>query len=267
MSKRREILPIEQPVPITYGGRPWFRIRRISFIPDDWRNFDEAMRIACPYVRFVPSLSGREAREPAPPQVKPTATISELVQPNGDLPWDVNMVFDPGWPLIFEPPGTPKELNNGALSTTWSYRYPMPLPMVHIRSPAIYRPGEEHGLESYDDGRFDLSIVPNDEHHVAFFRALFALLGKLSSNRHQTRVAIPEGYSYKPTVTSDLWLGHEAIRWALERPNRVFDWTKFSKRDEPLDGAGIRPIEEKWRDKLPPKGWVKAAQERTTYHK
>jgi hypothetical protein len=33
--------------------------------------------------------------------------------------------------------------------------------------------------------------------------------------------------------------------------------TKFSKRDEPLDGAGIRPIEEKWRDKLPPKGWVR----------
>ncbi|HYF33687.1 MAG TPA: hypothetical protein VD994_00245, partial [Prosthecobacter sp.] len=123
MSKRREILPIEQPVPITFGGRPWFRIRRINFTPDDWRRFDKAMRIACPYVRFVRDTTQHEARGGTRPEVTPTATISELIKPNGDLPWDVNMVFDPGWPLIFEPPGTPKEWMDGYRSSTWSYKY------------------------------------------------------------------------------------------------------------------------------------------------
>lgn len=251
MSKRREILRIEQPVPITYSGRPWFRIRRINFTLDDWRKFDEAIRIACPYARFVRKATEHERRAKTAPETPLVAAISELIKPNGNLPWDVNMVFDPGWPLIFEPPGTPIEWQWGDLSTTWSYRYRMPLPLVHIRAPAIYRSDEDGGPERYDPGRFDLSIVPNDPHHIAFSKALFSLLGKLSSNRHQCRVSIPDGRTYDYKVTSDLWLGHEAIRWALEKPDRVFDWTTLSGRNEPVHGVGSRPIEEKWRDRLP----------------
>lgn len=101
-------------------------------------------------------------------------------------------------------------------------------------------PASDGEGEYYYGGSFDLAIAPGNSEHGAFFRALFSLFGKFASNRHQTGFNPVTGAEYDPRERTSLWIGYEAIRWALEDSRRSFYH----------DSEHVRPVTDKWRAQL-----------------
>lgn len=246
--KPLEITPIPQPDIVTrkvYRGRPWFRPRAMCLTMEDWRRIDDALRIACPYIRYYRDWTNEEQRGETPPPVKLTERISDQVMANGRMPDEVQMIFDPDWKLEFVPPGgRPDWWPFGSPAEYWTLKYSGgDLPNMRLRYPSAYSPASEKAPEHYYVDCFHLSIMPNHPGHIAFHRAFFSLLGKFASNRHQAMVdEWNTTRIFDPRERTNLWIGYDALRWLLEDPRRAI----FH-----LQGVGwTRPIDEKWRGKL-----------------
>lgn len=126
-----------------------------------------------------------------------------------------------------------------------------PLPFARIQSKgAIYPAWRNEEPEYVNEGTTEFAVEPKNENHKVFMQAFFALLGRYSSNRHQVEIWTPRYDISDPIVSTTLWLGHEAIRWALEDSRRVLAYHRLSNPGKPMLGHGIRPAKEVWRAKL-----------------
>lgn len=151
------------------------------------------------------------------------------------------MGFDPDWKLEFIPyDGFPR----------WRVKTIVPMPYASIRSKSAIYPARRDEPEFVTEGEIDFATDPRNEDHKIFMRAFFSLLGKYCSNRHQIEVWTPDYTVSDPIVSTNLWLRHEAIRWALEDSRRVLGYGRLSDPGAPMLGHGVRPVEEVWRAKL-----------------
>lgn len=240
------LTPIPQPEPVALGYRVWFRSRRFCLTLADWQALETAFRSVCPYVRYNRTRTQEEARNRSkPPAIRVTEKISDQILPNGEMPWLVTMTFNPDWRLEYDPPGTPNRGVIPGISTDWTVRGPVWLPYIHIRNTATYRPASERRPEAYWADDINFAIAPDNPQHLAFRSAFFSLLGKFASNRHQVEVSYPDYRYFNRKTVTNLWIGHEARRWALEDPRRMLAYTSVSE-DGPMLGGGVRPFEENW---------------------
>lgn len=239
LKSRRMLIPMPDLVP-HLGRRPWFRTRHICFTMADWRIIGDALRLACPYARYYRRGEFREYNQPEPPDIKLHDHICDLAVGANEFPWEISISFDPDWTLEF--------VHDGRLP--WRPKTNGSEPYAYIRPFSSIYPARSGEPERVVHGELYFATEPNNENHKAFQRDFFALLGRYSSNRHHVEVWTPGYEMSDPMVSTKIWFGHEAIRWALEDPRRVLAYGRTSNPGEPMRGHGYRPVEEKWRAKL-----------------
>ena len=237
--RRYRSRPVEYipPPPAVPGfSRGWIRSRNICFIKEDWEAVGDALLIACPYAQYKRHITPPERILPEPPEPPISRHICDLVQPVNRFAVDISVQFY-GGPQAGHDPEDPARTIAMA-------------PSFSIRDAGRIYPAD-HEPEQASSGRLDFWLESNNADHIAFMRQIFSLFGRFSSNRHQMTVSYPDYEDYRHKVVGDLWLGHEAIRWALEDPKRILDYRTYSNPNEPIRGSGIRPIAEKWASRWP----------------
>lgn len=219
-----------------YEWRPWFRNRRICFIMEDWRRVGEALQAASPGIRYMRGGRPTEIFGATPPPIQPGTNLCEIVQEAAEKGVSVSIVFDTDWYYEPVPPGRDR---------WWTQKYRNRLPLARIRSTSRIYPAGPRAPEHVYDGDISFSVEPKNQQQVAFMRAFWSLLGKFSSNRNQVEVTYP-GYEYfNPKTVTNLWIGHEAARWARDNPGRLLDYKQIAANG-PILGAGLRPVEKDW---------------------
>ncbi|MFN3399458.1 MAG: hypothetical protein ACK4Z4_03880 [Ferrovibrio sp.] len=241
------VLPIPQPDFTPQQGRPWFRSRKICFTMQDWQAFGDALRIACPYARFMRDEVGKEDVGEQPPSIALQSHIHDAAQDAKRVYGysRMGMYLDPAWRLEY------KRDDRGH----WTWKHSCPEPKAYMDCNTHVYKGPDGAPDYIVSGQFVLALQPGNANHVAFARAFLSLFGKFASNRHQCSVGFPDYRSYDKKEAGEFWLGHHAIRWLLEDSRRMIDFIDFRKHrgsppDAPVEGCGYRPIEDIWRAKL-----------------
>lgn len=207
----------------------------------DWQDFGNALRIACPYASFIRSIHFLERSADEPPQVALRQHIREAVedakQRRQSRIW---MYLDPDYVLDYA------RDDDGH----WTEKNPSSRPYAYMDCYTAVYQGPDGTPEFIGSGELVLAIQPNDDGHAAFARAFFSLLGKFSSNRHQWSVSLPSYQSNGESEVNERWLGYHAIRWLLKDSRRVVNYMDVSTPYDEPEGRGYRPIEDIWRKKL-----------------
>lgn len=231
-----EATPFPEPGFSAYEWRPWFRKRRICFVMEDWRRIGIALQTASPGVRYMRGGRPTEIFGATPPPIQPGIDLYEIIREAAELDVSVSIIFDTDWHYEPVPPGRER---------WWTQKYRSRLPLARITSTSRIYPAGPRAPEHIYDGVISFSVEPKNQQQVAFMRAFWALLGKFSSNRNQVEVTYP-GYEYfNPKTVTNLWIGHEAARWARENPGRLLDYKQIAASG-PILGAGLRPTEKDW---------------------
>lgn len=207
----------------------------------DWQDFGDALRIACPYASFMRSIHFLERSADEPPQVSLRKHIREAVedakQRRESRIW---MYLDPAYLLDY--------VRND--DERWTEKRSSSRPYVYMDCfTAVYH-GPDGTPDFIGSGELVLAVQPNNDSHIAFARAFFSLLGKFASNRHQWSVSLPSYRSNGENEVNECWLGYHAIRWLLEDSRRVVDFMDVSTPYDEPEARGYRPIEDIWRRKL-----------------
>lgn len=207
----------------------------------DWQDFGDALRIVCPYASFMRSIHFLERSADEPPQVSLRQHIRDAVEDAKQRRESrVLMYLDPAYLLDY--------VRND--DGRWTEKNPSSRPYAYMDCyTAVYQEGDGT-LESIGSGELVLALEPNNDSHAAFARALFSLIGKFASNRHQWSVSLPSYRSNGENEVNERWLGYHAIRWLLEDPKRVVDFMDVSTPYDEPEGRGYRPIEDIWRRKI-----------------
>lgn len=171
--------------------------------------YADLLRDAYPGVRFIDCPVN--PRGEAPPNIRPLRSIQECLQPT------VNIVFDPGW----SPQWTP-----GYYPGWWSMeRMPLPNGTIDRGNIRLSRDGpwrvDQDQRDTVDGGRIYFRMAPGDKGHEAVVRKALRLLAKVASNRNLNIVWVPSLKLRSTDVRNGPWIGHDARRWCLEKPNRT----------------------------------------------
>ncbi len=207
----------------------------------DWQDFGDALRIACPYASFMRSIHFLERSADEPPPISLRQHIRDAIEDAKQRRESrVLMYLDPAYLLDY--------VRND--DGRWTEKNPSSRPYAYMDCyTAVYQEGDGT-LESIGSGELVLALEPNNDSHAAFARAFFSLIGKFSSNRHQWSVSLPSYRRNGENEVNERWLGYHAIRWLLEDPKRVADFMDVSTPYDEPEGRGYRPIEYIWRRKL-----------------
>lgn len=207
----------------------------------DWQDFGNALRIACPYASFMRSIHFLERSADEPPQVALRQHIREAVE-------DAKQRRQSRILMYLDPDYVPDYARDD--DGHWIEKNPSSRPYAYMDCYTAVYQGPEGTPEFIGCGELVLAIQPNDDGHAAFARAFFSLLGKFASNRHQWSVSLPSYQSNGESEVNERWLGYHAIRWLLEDSRRVVNYMDVSTPYDEPEGRGYRPIEDIWRRKL-----------------
>ncbi len=207
-----------------------FRSRNIAFTEEDERAYCALLREVFPDVRYL-DRPQRSYDGPEPPEI---GIYTRLV----DCPaHTTDVIFDPDW--------RPAWKKTGKYQTWSTTNYPYPNAYI-IRSGRIYQRRERsvvRGVEGPDppflaDGDIHFrcrKACPGDFKLAA--KAL-RLIGKVATNKRQVHLFYPSleviGSREKG---SELWIGHDAIRWLREDPERLTGYNVGMK-------IGVRPMDD-----------------------
>ena len=207
-----------------------FRSRHIAFTREDEGAYCALLREAFPDIRYLDEpRSGYDG--PEPPEI---GFYTRLV----DCPASItDVIFDPDWRPLW---------SNETKYRTWSTtNHPYPNAYI-IRSGSIYPWSEKSGIRGVE-GPSPPSLAEGEIH----FRCRVAcpgdfklaakalrLIGKVATNKRQVHLFYPSleviGNREKG---SELWIGHDAIRWLREDPERMTGYNAGMK-------IGLRPMDD-----------------------
>jgi hypothetical protein len=198
-----------------------FRQRSVVLSLVDQCAFSDLLVQEFPEVRFNdwPSNSGTSAEDPMPPPVAIHRSLADCTNMR------VSIIFDPDWSpqwsriapggfwVLHNSPIPNGEIDRGRLFQRTATQPP------HLCEGSIYIRCEKDNRE-----------------HVRLAGRVLRLVNKIAINRSQS-VRYPSleviGRAGKG---SNLWIGHDAARWAREEPDRMLDYHPRSK-------IGTRPLD------------------------
>ena len=206
----------------------FLKSRYVWLTETDWKSFSDILS------ENIPSVSYYADRGGAPQSVvlPVTRTEKHLLDVDTSCPgWDyarsdIRMTFEPEWQPDYRLRENDVAKDRGSY---WALTNAV-LPNVMFRMWAIYTPDRLHstGHMIHNDVIF-YGRSGNREDRLLSQR-FFRLLGKVSTNRDQITISMPERKFMQAEAKGSLfWLGHDALRWARENPERVFfynsrDW-------------------------------------------
>ena len=207
-----------------------FRTRYFVLTPVDEAAYSKLLVEAFPRMRFFDEPpSAYEG--PTPPEITLHESLSACARHY------VLAIFEPDWAPCW---------SNRSKSGWWSIRN-LPYPDVVIeRGGQIFPWQPKASLKSVEGpepqriqgGRIYFRCHKGDKAELAIAGKALRLLGKVATNKRQMRVRYPSlevvGYDEK---NSHLWMGHDAIRWLRENPERMADFNAFLK-------IGYRPMDD-----------------------
>ncbi len=207
-----------------------FRSRHIAFTREDEAAYCALLRVAFPDIRYL-ARPQRSHDGPEPPEI---GVYTRLVD---CLAYTTHVIFDPDWRPAWRKTGKYK---------TWSTtNYPYPNGYI-LRSGSI-RPGREKSGQRGVEGPVPPRLAGGDIHFRCrpacpgdfklAARAL-RLIGKVATNKRQVRLFYPsrEVIAYDEKG-SELWIGHDAIRWLREDSERMTGYSVGMK-------IGVRPMDD-----------------------
>ena len=198
-----------------------FRRRHFVFSREDAAAFSELLRDAFPDVRFFDAPTQREiaSENPTPPELHILRSLADARQPQVDIQ------FDPHWKPQWKPPG----------AANWWVLMAAPWPSGEVDlGGGVFqnRDGPPHMAGGYVYFRCE----PGNKAHASLASKALRLISKIATNRYQA-VRYP---SYEVIWSLDkgglFWLGHHAIRWARESPDRLLHYSSHQK-------IGYRPLD------------------------
>ncbi len=207
-----------------------FRSRNIAFTREDEAAYCALLREAFPDVRYLDRPKGGHDG-PEPPEI---GFYTRLV----DCPASItDVIFDVGW--------RPAWRKQGKYQTWSATNYPYPNAYI-IRSGSIYPRSEKSGIRgvegpsppSLDDGDIHFRCRPACPGDFKLAAKALRLIGKVATNKRQVHLYYPSleviGCREKG---SELWIGHDAIRWLREDPERMTGYNAGMK-------IGRRPMDD-----------------------
>lgn len=201
---------------------PLFRSRRVCLSLVDWKAFGDALARIYPEERYLRTMTVEEKKSPE----KPSANLiaSHLCafndRPEGP-PWEIDFTLGPKWQLKLEP-----------FEQGWSRwkRDPLDYPFLVFRPEWQWLVPPKHEMpEHLREGSIEVQCSRVHKPHLAFARRFYKLFSQFATNKNQHGMRYP---SYEILWTlekgSDLWLGHDAIRWAREDQRRLLGYDRHN---------------------------------------
>lgn len=206
------------------------RSRHVAVTETDLRAFAAALTEVFPQARYYFYRSGPLVVDGTEPSIdfKP-----DLFAAGGWLPDSTMMVFDPDWEPIF----AQYQPNRDEPDELWWRMRNHPRPAVWFRA----KPESREELQSQPEhlrhyiafSQIDFYADPRDPEQAKLRGRFFRLLGKFATNKNQDVYRFPEDTFIRHEAKgSTSWLGHDAIAWAREHPQRYFSGGT---------GWGVRP--------------------------
>ncbi len=208
-----------------------FRGREIIFSAADELVYAELLVRAFPDVRFL-DLPDVLPRGEKPPE----ATVRSLAECHGR---ETLIVFDPAWKPTWECDPGPRN---------WDRWYIKGLTCPNGEFGRFYRvkPSkrgearpENERIESIGADKIYFRIAPNDKDQEAVARKALGLIGKMASRANMRNLRMPQMEDIGKPRMIEYWVGNDARRWCLEKPNRTLGGTWNYKRG----GWAMRPAE------------------------
>ena len=182
----------------------------------DWRNFTDMVAEAFPTVRYYDDLTYAETVAAARPERPVYKSLFETR--NAYTGHFVEGCFDPDWrpPVMQQPnssrPGHMEWVQGNSPNPSFLLHMTRPMWTTETLKTAPFM--EFSQITFYSDR--------GNEEQRRMAMLFFRLLGKVCTNRNQMQISMPgrELLCHGPKG-SLFWLGHDAIRWAREDPQRV----------------------------------------------
>ncbi len=207
-----------------------FRSRYIAFTKEDEAAYCALLREAFPGIRYLDkSRTGDKGSEP--PEIGVYTKLAECPA------YYTDVIFDPDWR-----PAWKKRDDYPYWSNT---NYPQSSAYI-IRSRRIDPWSEKSGIRGVEGpvparlsrGEIHFRCRPACPGDFKLAAKALRLIGKVATNKRQVTLYYPSleviGYSEKG---SELWIGHDAIRWMREDPERM-TWYNAGMK------IGLRPMDD-----------------------
>lgn len=201
----------------------------LSFLLADWKAFGDALTAEYPWAFYYPfHLAGRyDSERPNLPIAK---HVCDLMESNNLLATEIIMVFDFSYMPV---------VRRGEFGF-WDAGYP-PFPYAQLS------PGERvfsrtaGGPEYISQGSISVGYRRDVPEDAALAKCFFRILRRFASLRDQVCLTYPDGEVLAASAAGfDVWLGHEAIRWAREDNSRMLA-VSGNKALRPSDDNIIKP--------------------------
>ncbi len=212
------------------------KTRYVFFTMADWRAFSDALVGAYPQARY--NIRPTHKIGPERPHAIWDRYLMDVPRPGKDRPSqsdDTIMVFDPDWQPEYQ---TFRFDNDPPDVTRWGREKGAPMPFVKFRRYSAPTADELEMITIFGSSEINYFCPADDKPAAAEMRRFFKLLGKFCTNRNQAYYHLPSlKFLRTEAKGSWYWLGHDAIRWVREHPQRMlqyvggYDW-------------GIRPCTE-----------------------
>jgi len=203
--------------------RPSFHGREFVLSPQDLVTFIESLVATFPNLRIYEHPRGTEtvSEKPSPPELR--FLVPSAVPDVRGASLEFNPEWTPQWRRIYGDHGfwvqTGVRYPSGELYTSEFVGEPQEGDPPHITRGRIY-----------------IRCEPGNKEHAAAARKVMQLLSKVATNKFQC-VRYPSlEVIHRLTKGATLWIGHDAVRWAREAPDRMLDYSPGHKiGNRPLD--------------------------------
>lgn len=219
--------------------RPSLQSRLVCLSPLDWTRFAAALEQAFPEALYSRAPTLAELTAPAPPKLR---LEHSLCRPGPDglaVSGPSQMHFGPETELVLQ-----REMGWHVSSAGLYW------PQMSVGRPVAPLPADRHGPERLREAQILIHLAPHHAGHARFARQVWQLLAQFATRQRQLLVRYPEYDTVLPQPVgalsaSGLWIGHDALRWARENPERLLAYERapITTRRPDVLGYGYRPVE------------------------
>lgn len=209
----------------------------VWFTQADWKAFSDALTEAYPQARYD-IRPAHEVGADYPDTIWESRLIDIPPSKAGAMAGDIGMVFDPD----FQPEYQTYRLDGDSPDIVrWGRKASTPLPFVKFGRRTAPNSDELATMTRFDHSDIHYFCPTGSKAAAVEARRFFRLVERFCTNRNQAYFRLEPfngpGTEFLRTEAkgSWFWLGHDAIRWARENPERIMRY---------LSTTGVRPCTE-----------------------
>lgn len=205
---RAESEAVLRELPSIVRSRGWFAT------PADEIAYADLLAETFPGVRFVEEAIRTSAHWPMP-DIRPQASLADCFAK------EVHVVFDPSWDLRWRSVWVKEDY--------WQWTYgaiPLPNGTILRRTFAWAagfdkpRPIDMDKTTTLCASWIYIRVEPGNKEHEAIARKVFGLIGKIANRRNLVLIANKTFEIVDASPRRTPWVGNDARRWCLEKPDR-----------------------------------------------